>query len=268
MIFRDRDGGDVHLLPADWSHVDLWDLVLCPAVLVSRKEVLMLLAERVLKKRTRDAMITISNCDLLIGRHVAVTMSTGDTLHYYGVGGQRWKQNKHATWVEVGGYDKTTRRSTRMTSRLASVVCGIQLRHVIDATGEPVPVALRDVKGDKGKNTVTFLLVKYAAAHESATERGPDHRPMCPGPLQHTHCLWKWATRRAGYTRGCFRPRPWERNKRYFGRTPLQQQGKREFEQRAWYDLIQVNNIKCYANVHNVSNWDEPTLFVQSLLWG
>lgn len=263
---KDQRGRVIELDPEGYRHVDLWDLLLCPSVLVSRKEVLLLLAERVLKKRTREAMITISNMDMQIGRHVAVTMSSGGTLHYYGVPAGS-VQNKFPTWVEVAGYDKVSRRSNRLTSRLACVVCAIQLNNVIIATGQTVPAELRDVHGISGKESVTFLLVKYAAPHESATQRGPDHRPLCPGPLKHSHCLWKWAARPSGYTRGCFRPRPWERNKRYFGRSPEQQEAIKRTELRAWYDIIQVTNIKCYANVHRIPSIAASSVFLQSLIF-
>ena len=116
-------------------------------------------------------------------------------LHYWGCGtyghhtGKKWP-----TWVEVEGYE-TSHNSARRTSRLAFVVCGIQLNDICRSLGAPLNADLRELAGDKGKDTVTFLLVRYAKAHASAVRRGPEHRPLCPGPYVNTHSLWTWATR-------------------------------------------------------------------------
>ena len=95
----------------------------------------------------------------------------------------------------------------------------------------------------------SFLSDTHAAPHQSATLRGPEHRPLCPGPLKNTHCLWTWAERPEGHERGLFRPRPWSRHRRHFGSTQLQQDELMQSNRRAWYDLIQVTNIRNYANV-------------------
>ena len=267
--FVDQHGHNVQFDAQNWEHVDQWDTVVCPSVLVSRKELLLLLAERMQCGRTRPGMLAVSNCTCTIGRHVTVTTSQGCTLHYYGHGSLADKNNRYPTWVEVTGYDKATPGSRRQTSRLACVMCGIQLTDIRASTGSPLKKELVDVVGKKGQDTVTFLLVRYATAHHSATQRGPEHRPLCPGPLRHSHCLWKWAQRKPGYSRGCFRPRPWERNKRYFGSTPEEQDMNKQMELRAWYDVVQVTNIKCYANVHQIPNSTRSgsSLFLQSLLW-
>jgi len=163
--------------------------------------------------------------------------------------------------------------STVCSSRLAFVVCGFQLTGVEDAMGVPLPKELHEVNDNpdkttdkKQKDTVTFLIVRYAQPHPSTRKRGPGHRPLCPGPLQNTHCLWTWATR-TGVSRGCFRTRPWSRHRQYFGNTPTAQEKIHQSDENAWYDLIQVTNVRCFANVQADPHPGEDDVFLQSMVW-
>ena len=152
-----------------------------------------------------------------------------------------------------------------LTSRLAFVVCAIHLKHIRSAIGVSLTVELCEVDDE---DSATFFLIRYAAPHRSATHRGPEHKPLCPGPLKNTHCLWTWASRPETHERGCFRTRPWSRHRRHFGSTPDEQEKRMESNRRAWYDLIQVTNIKNYANVQQDP---DPLLdgevFLQSRVW-
>ena len=38
-----------------------------------------------------------------------------------------------------------------------------------------------------------FMLVRWYEAHPDAWERDDMCRPLCPGPLRHNHCLWRYA---------------------------------------------------------------------------
>ena len=264
----DREGHTILLDTANWSHVDMWDTILCPSVLVSRKELLLLVAGRMEATHTRAGMIKVSQCQWFIGRHVSVQTREGLRLHYWGSGtyDHIYGVKKSPTWVEVAGYDNLP-NSRQKTSRLALVVCGIQLSKIHESMGTRLPPHLRDVSGIDGDDTVTFLLVRYAQPHASATQRGPQLRPLCPGPFKNSHCLWTWTTRPGGYQCGCFRERPWERHRRYFGRTIDDQQRVRQRDSRAWYDLVQVTNIKGYANVQPDVDEMKQEVFLQSVLW-
>ena len=37
------------------------------------------------------------------------------------------------------------------------------------------------------------MLIRWFAAHPDDWERGDMCRPLCPGPLRHNHCLWRYA---------------------------------------------------------------------------
>jgi hypothetical protein len=121
-------------------------------------------------------------------------------------------------------------------------------------------------KDCKEKDQVVYMLVRYAKAHpDTGRKRGPKCRPLCPGQLNNTHCLWKWHERPANYRRGCWNRRPWERHRSLFGDTLEQQETRKEREKRAWYDVIKVSNVLSHANVQK--DWDRPESFLQSVMW-
>ena len=232
----------------NWVHSDNWDTIICSDILVSRKELLQLLAEKLRVPRNQSGMRLVAKCVHSIDRHVTVTTVSKLKLHYWGCGTYNCVDRQpiaRQTWVEVEGYDRFG-SSRRLTSRLAFVVCAINLRKFRSVMGVTLPPELREIENP---DSATFFLIRYAAPHTSATLRGPQHRPLCPGPLKNTHCLWTWASRPESHTRGCFRPRPWSRHRRHFGSTNDQQEKLMESNARAWYDIIQVTNIKSYANV-------------------
>ena len=266
--FLDQDQQPVSFSDASkWDHSDNWDAIICPDILVSRKELLQLLAEKLHTPRNRMGMKKVARCIHSINRHVTVTTVSKMRLHYWSSGTYNCvgrKSSAWQTWVEVEGYDRSG-SSRRLTSRLAFVVCAIHLKHIRSAIGVPLTVELCEVDDE---DSATFFLIRYAAPHRSATHRGPEHKPLCPGPLKNTHCLWTWASRPETHERGCFRTRPWSRHRRHFGSTPDEQEKRMESNRRAWYDLIQVTNIKNYANVQQDP---DPLLdgevFLQSRVW-
>lgn len=274
--FLDQQGDPVTIGEPDVNwHSDSWDAVLCDSILVTRKELLQLVACQLKTSQDRTEMVKISQCDWFIGRHVTVTTDTGTRLQYWGGGTyervSRGVASSWQTWVEVEGCDT---HGGRPVSRLAYVVCGLQLKNVKAVMGAPIPDELHEVQDredptedEREKDTVTFLLVRYAQPHALSRKRGPNHRPLCPGPLQNTHCLWTWANRPAGHQRGCFRPRPWSRHRRYFGVNPREQEEVRDTDLRAWYDLIQITNVRCYANVQSDPDAVNKGMFLQSMVW-
>ena len=265
--FLDQHNKPVSFSDADnWTHSDNWDAIICPDILVSRKEILQLLAERLHTSRNQLGMKKVARCVHSIDRNVTVTTVSNMRLHYrscgtyncVGRGSSAWQ-----TWVEVEGSDRCG-SSRRVTSRLAFVVCAIHLKNIHAALGIPLVEELCEVELD----SATFFLIRYAAPHPSATLRGPEMRPLCPGPLKNTHCLWTWAKRPEGHERGCYRPRPWSRHRRHFGSTEYYQERLQRRNSRAWYDLIQVSNIKNYANVQiDPDPYLDDEVFLQSCVW-
>ena len=159
------------------------------------------------------------------------------------------------------------RDGTVSCSRLARVVCGMQIMGINKVFGEDtLDPEIWESADNKKNGYVVYLLVRYAYAHpDTGRRRGPSHRPLCPGVMENTHCLWKWHERPATYRRGCFRPRPWERHKQFFGHDQKTQDERKEKEKRAWYDVIQVSDVICHANVS--TDWDRDSSFLQSVMW-
>ncbi len=272
-LFLDQHNEPVSLSDTRrWTHSDNWDAIICPDVLVSRKELLQLLAEKLHEPRNQDGMRKVATCIHSINRHVTVTTVSKMKLHYWGSGTYNCvgkKSTAWQTWVEVEGCDRSGSTRRVITSRLAFVVCAIHLKNIRAVMGIPLAQELCEVQDQKNPDSATFFLIRYAAPHRSATLRGPEHRPLCPGPLKNTHCLWTWASRPESHTRGCFRPRPWSRHRRHFGSTPDEQEKRKVSTRRAWYDLIQVTNIKNYANVQQDPDPHllDGEVFLQSRVW-
>jgi len=158
------------------------------------------------------------------------------------------------------------------TSRLARVICAVRLGNVRKRTGLCFPVtsdryrqAKWETDDNKDADAMYFLLVRYAQPSARARGRGPHHRPLCPGVLKNTHCLWEWAKRSKTYRRGCLRGRSWDRNKHFFGDSVESQNCRKDMESLAWYDLIQVSEIKNHTNVQ--LDPDIQNHFLQSIMW-
>ena len=192
--------------------------------------------------------------------------SSGVTSHYWGGGvtPDTTDSFRRGDWVEVAGTE-VYRRQLVSTSRLGRVICGLKIRN-IKRVFDNVDDEGWDNKDCRDKDYVVFLLVRYAMPHpDCGSARGPKHRPLCPGELQRTHCLWKWYERPVTFRRGCWRARPWDRHKHLFGDTLQQQESRKQQECRAWYDVIQSNNIVGHANV--TPDWDRDESFLQSVIW-
>ncbi len=42
-------------------------------------------------------------------------------------------------------------------------------------------------------NTMRFVIGRWLTSHSTSLRRDNLHRPVCPGPLQHNHCLWTYS---------------------------------------------------------------------------
>ena len=251
---------------AEHIHHDTWDTILCPGVPVSLRELVTLARVHL---RLPDAEMTLKKlllCSWTIGWHVTSRDADGSSQHYWGGGAQPTTTTGRlrGDWIEIQGSDLC--RGVR-TSRLARIICGVQIRNVKKFFGESaVADDVWQTKYNHGKDSVVFLLVRYAMPHpDVGRQRGPEHRPLCPGPLNNTHCLWKWYQRPVNFRRGCWRPRPWERHKHMFGETETIQNTRKQQEARAWFDFIQTTNIYSHTNVRK--DWDRPDSFLQSVMW-
>lgn len=249
----------------DNVHHDIWDRVLCAGVPVSLRELVSLVCAQ-LAVDENDCRQQLLQCRWELGWHVTHTLESGFTKHYWGGGvtPETTSRYQRGDWVEIAGTEPCR---NVLTSRLARVICGVK---VINVQRVLSPIQLDNnvwENGDcKSLDYVVYLLVRYASPHpDCGRRRGPDCRPLCPGHLSDTHCLWEWCKRPVNFRRGCWRDRPWQRHRHLFGDTVEEQQKRKRHEARAWYDLVEASDITSHANVSD--DWDRPYSFLQSVMW-
>jgi hypothetical protein len=246
-------------------HRSTWDTVLCEGVPISLRELILLSADRLgVDVNMRNAH-KLLECSWYLGWHVTNVSSKGISRNYWGGGVTPRTSSNYlrGDWVET---NVTDLQNGVTTSRLARVICGVQVCRVRKVTGLELPDTTWETADNKPSDTVSFLLVRYAQGHRQAgRKRGPKHRPLCPGILSDTHCLWSWTKRGVRFQRGCLRGRAWDRNKHFFGDTDESQTIRKELEEFAWYDLIQTSEVTAYANVQ--SDPDRDQSFLQSVMW-
>ena len=255
------------VVPERPLHTSTWDTVLCEGVPISLRELILLTVERLGGEVNMDNALKILGCSWRLGWHLAVS-SNGTSRHYWG-GGVTPKTSSNylrGDWIETNVTDTSDQGVT--TSRLARIICAMQISNIRQFEGNPlkIPEHTWETVQNKRNDTLFFLLVRYAQSHRySGRRRGPEHRPLCPGILEDTHCLWSWA-QKVRMRRGCLQGRSWERNKHFFGPTVEDQNLRRELERHAWYDLVQASEIVSYANVQYDPDRDNPSL-LQSVMW-
>ena len=261
-LLRGRRG--MHIVHDDIHH-DTWDRVLCEGVPISLRELVSLAAVHLRLPDTELTHKRLLMCSWTLGYHVTSTDSSGHATHYWGGGvtPNTTSTFKRGDWVEIEGSEMC--RGVR-TSRLGRIICGVRISNVKGVFDGGISDDVWENDFCKAKDYVVFLLVRYAMSHQDVRrQRGPEHRPLCPGPLKDTHCLWKWCQRGGNFRRGCFRTRPWERHKHMFGDTEEEQNRRKTQEARAWFDFIQSSNIGCHTNVKE--DWDRQDALLQSVMW-
>ena len=252
-----------HVAPRARLHHDTWDTILCEGVPVSLRELVSLTLTQLQLQDNHNNRHKMLQCTWTLGWHVTNT-SAGVSTHYWGGGvtPATTDRFRRGDWVEIGGTEECRGEDT---SRLGRIICGVQIKNVKQVF-ENVDREVWQNNHCEQNDYVVLLLVRYAMPHpDCGRARGPNYRPLCPGGLQSTHCLWKWHQRPATFRRGCWRPRPWERHKHLFGETLDQQEERKEKEKFAWYDVISTENIVGHANV--TSDWDRDESFLQSVMW-
>ena len=253
-------------------HPSTLDTVICAGVPLSLRELVTAVVDNLGLQVNMHNCLRVLECSWNLGWHVMCSTSCGTTRHFRGGGAVHGSTSAYlrGDWVETRITDESVDRVK--TSRLCRIICGVQLKNLRKVTRLDFPVNSGDddtlaweTIENKKHDTMNFLLVRYAKPHPHVRRRGPKHRPLCPGILQHTHCLWTWATRDPTFRRGCFVGRAWDRNKHFFGDTLESQNHRKTSEQHAWYDLIQVSDIVAHTNVQ--LDPDRDGAFLQSVMW-
>ena len=94
---------------------------------------------------------------------------------------------------------------------------------------------------------LNLVLVRWFEAHPDAWDRDRMCRPLCPGPLRETHCLWRYAIsprpRRVMTSPDGSQSRCFMDHKYMFGRTDDVIDNVWRDEQYAYYGLIPPSSI-------------------------
>ena len=248
-----------------------WDTIVCEGVPVSLRELVTTVVYNL------DLPVSVRSCEKLLkcswnlGWHVSSTTTCGKTRNFLGGGAVRNVSSPYlrGDWVETRITDMV---GELRTSRLCRIICTIRIKNLRKITKLRFPVVCDDdsqvtwqTEKNKEDDIMIFLLVRYAKPHQHTRRRGPEHRPLCPGILQDTHCLWEWAKKNRTYRRGCLTGRAWESNKQFFGDSHEIQIRRRNSERYAWYDLIQVSDITSHTNVQ--LDPDREDSYLQSVMW-
>ena len=249
-------------LEARRIHHDTWNGLLCKGVPVSLLELVHLTLDHLGLAIDMNNSHKLLGCRWKLGWHVGSVTDQGITRHFRGGGVTPSTTSNYlrGDWVETKVTD--TNRGV-ITSRLARIICGVQIRDVARITSKVFSNVTWETLENKRQDTLVFLLVRYTAPHRVSRRRGPKHRPLCPGLLRDTHCLWSWAKR--PFQRPCLTGAHWNRNKHFFGSNEESQRLRHQGEKNAWYDLIQVHDIESYTNVQ--VDPDREDAFLQSVMW-
>ena len=128
-----------------------------------------------------------------------------------------------------------------------------RLDELCNVTGVPIPHKL---KNEVHRNSLTFVLGRWLTAHPESLQRDSLGRPVCPGALQHTHCLWTFAKTprpRKSMVDNLGNPTShFHRFSKMFGDTPAAQRERWKSEQKAYYCLVTPSTIKTTANMSRI----------------
>ena len=121
---------------------------------------------------------------------------------------------------------------------------------------------------------LTLVLGRWFEPHSSCRERDQEHRPICPGPLNINHCLWRYAiartTRRALVTRTGAPTAVFRRQSYMFGNTESEQYRNLELEKQHYFTLVHPHSITAKINMtpcfeSDTSEFD-TTAWIQSVV--
>jgi len=110
-------------------HHDIWDTILCEGVPVSLREIVSLAAVHLHLPDNDSNRKKLLQCHWTLGWHVTSRDSDGSARHYWGGGvtPPTTTARLRGDWVEIQGSELC--RGVR-TSRLARVICGVEIRNV------------------------------------------------------------------------------------------------------------------------------------------
>ena len=125
------------------------------------------------------------------------------------------------------------------------------LRDCCHRSGWNLPTEIQSELGKE--DNLTYVVGRWLTSHPSAWERDSLLRPVCPGPLQHNHCLWKYAESsrsRASMVDSHGLPSSgFNSSGNIFGLSSKARQQRWDKEKHAYYGFVTPNSIVSTCNI-------------------
>ena len=209
--------------------------------LIARHELLDLLCKHLLLPKTQVTYTTMN----ALGWHFAQKLIRQDGKTFWATDTRFPYGGLRRDVLRIAGSESTgTGRNKRYTALCCQAILfvtvtnlGTLIRHTAEITS----------------TTMTFVLGRWFRPHQSVRLRDNDNRPICSGPLNTNHCLWKYAqTARSRKALVGANGRPsaaYERQKRLFGANRNEQMLRYERDKNAYYCLLETNSILDKVNI-------------------
>ena len=111
----------------------------------------------------------------------------------------------------------------------------------------------KEIKEELRDNTLTYVVGRWLTSHPSAWERDSLLRPVCPGPLKHNHCLWKYAessrSRASMVDSRGLSSSGFKSSGNIFGLSSKARQQRWDKEKHAYYGFMTPNSIVSTCNI-------------------
>ena len=243
-----------------WEHVDFMDVifqgkVLHPHARVTHVELLDLVCDHLHLPRTRDSYSKLSRLNWMFGQK----LTRKDGRVYWAT------DNAYGRNIACGGRRRDVLHihgSERVNRRRNALAC--ECLCFFSITG------LQQLMVHEPHDTLTFVLARWLTPHSTSVERDSQNRPVCPGVLTINHALWEYAvtqrTRRSLLDRHGNPTNSFVTYRAYFGKTRAEQVTRLERESRAYFGLVQPQNILRTMNIHPEYTYNGDALDVSCWL--
>ena len=221
-----------------------------PELRIARVELLDMLCDKLGVPRTNNSYARLQCLKWTFSQKL--TRSNGVTYwatdsKYLGLSGSRRRD-----LLLIKGMEQVRGLNTAFCCEAVSFVQIDGFRTLRQNGGPRLPAHLREEL--LNDNTMQFVIGRWLTSHSTSLRRDCLHRPVCPGPLQHNHCLWTYSqTTRPRKTMVSITGGPsaaFNLCRYMFGSDQGSCKRRWEEERRAYYALIQTTSIMSTMNAY------------------
>ena len=120
-----------------------------------------------------------------------------------------------------------------------------------DSTTRLSPANMKSFVDAVASDFTTFILVRWFKSGPTS-ERDSKYLPVCPGPLNINHCIWKYAStqsRRVMVNHDGNPTKSFRQHACYFGDSADEQLQRFEMEKKTYYGLMAPDDVLCTVNM-------------------